>query len=163
VAVEIERKFLVAADPDGADVAARTPIRQGYVAVASDGSELRVRAIGDAFRLTVKSGGLGVRSEHEVEIGAELFDELWALTEGRRLEKERLLIPYDGLTIELDVYGGALRGLRVAEVEFPSVEAAERFRTPPWFGAEVTGDPAYKNQALASRRAPILSSDRGDT
>jgi adenylate cyclase len=160
--VEIERKFLVAADPNGAAVKAREAIRQGYVAVAGDGSELRVRAIDDSRPLTVKSGGSAIRAEHEIEIGAELFDELWPLTEGRRVEKERVLIPYEGTTIELDVYGGVLRGLRVAEVEFASVEAARRFRPPDWFGAEVTGDPLYKNQSLALQRAPVLSSEPGE-
>jgi adenylate cyclase len=148
---EIERKFLVDAVPDGVAVESREPIRQGYLAVAGDGSELRVRAIGDAFRLTVKSGGSEVRSEHEVAIGAALFDELWPLTQGRRIEKERLRIPCGQLVIELDVYGGALTGLHVAEVEFESVEAARAFEPPDWFGREVTGDPAYKNQSLALR------------
>jgi adenylate cyclase len=146
---EIERKFLVDGVPDGVTVESREPIRQGYLAVADDGSELRVRAIGDAFRLTVKSGGGEVRSEHEVAIGAALFDALWPLTGGRRVEKERLRIPHGRLVIELDVYGGALAGLHVAEVEFESVEAAREFEPPDWFGREVTGDPAYKNQSLA--------------
>jgi CHAD domain-containing protein len=55
---------------------------------------------------------------------------------------------------ELDVYRGSLKGLRVVEVEFPSVEASAAFTAPAWFGAEVTTDPAYKNQALAQREAP---------
>jgi len=161
--VEIERKFLVAADPDDAAAVSPEPIRQGYVAVAPDRSELRVRAIGNAFRLTVKSGSGQVRAEHEIDIGAALFDELWALTEGRRIEKERLRIPYGAVTIELDVYGGALAGLRVAEVEFDSAEAAAAFEPPPWFGDDVTDDPAYRNQSLASASSPpIRPTQTGD-
>jgi CYTH domain-containing protein len=158
--MEIERKFLLAGDPDDAAVVSRKAIKQGYIGVTPDESEVRIRAIDESFRLTIKSGAGEVREEHEVEIGAALFEELWPLTEGRRVEKERLCIPYGGLTIELDVYGAALSGLRVAEVEFDSVEDARRFEPPSWFGTEVTGDPAYRNQSLALRdAAPVPSPD----
>ena len=79
----------------------------------------------------------------------------WPLTEGRRLEKTRHVIPAGAdLTIELDVYSGALTGLLVAEVEFGSEEAAGTFEPPAWFGTEVTDDARFKNQQLASVGAP---------
>ena len=56
--------------------------------------------------------------------------------------------------IELDVYTGALEGLRVAEVEFPDDAAADAFEPPAWFGREVTDDARYKNRALARDGAP---------
>ena len=52
--VEIERKFLVERVPDGLD--AGEPIDQGYLAIADDGVEVRVRRRGEATVLTVKSG-----------------------------------------------------------------------------------------------------------
>lgn len=151
---EIERKFLVQAEPGDLAIESRERIAQGYLAVASDGSEVRVRAIGDRFRLTVKSGGGEVRDESEVAISKALFEELWPLTEGRRVTKERLRIPYRGRTIELDIYDGELSGLRVAEVEFGSVEESRDFDPPPWFGPEVTGRGAFKNQTLAREGMP---------
>jgi adenylate cyclase len=56
--------------------------------------------------------------------------------------------------IELDVYGGALEGLLVAEIEFDSEEAAERFEAPDWLDRELTGDERYSNAALAERGLP---------
>jgi adenylate cyclase len=56
-----------------------------------------------------------------------------------------------GLVIELDVYGGALPGLVVAEVEFDSEQASESFVPPPWLGREVTEDAGYKDEALVMR------------
>jgi CYTH domain-containing protein len=50
---------------------------------------------------------------------------------------------------ELDVYDGALDGLRTVEIEFGSLEASERFAPPPWIGHELTGDKRYANQSLA--------------
>jgi CYTH domain-containing protein len=52
------------------------------------------------------------------------------------------------------VYSGALTGLMVAEVEFPSEEAARAFVPPAWFGREVTNDSRYKNRRLATEGLP---------
>lgn len=152
--VEVERKWLVDEAPDLADAPAWT-IHQGYVAVAEDGAELRVRRRDATCLLTVKHGRGLVREETECEIGAALFDALWAQTSGRRVEKVRSRLDLaDGLVAEVDVFGGALAGLVLVEVEFPSEADAARFVTPAWFGREVTDDPAYKNQALALSGPP---------
>ena len=93
--------------------------------------------------------------EEELAIEPERFERLWPLTEGRRIEKTRYEIEADGgLTIELDVYAGALKGLVVAEVEFDSEDAADAFAPPPWLDREVTDDARYKNQRLACEGAP---------
>ncbi len=153
--VEIERKFLVPELPRGLERSPTTRIEQGYIAIASDGTEVRVRRRDGRCVLTVKgSSGLS-RTEEEIEIDAERFARLWPLTEGRRLEKTRHLIPAGAdLNIELDVYSGPLTGLLVAEVEFGSEEAAGTFEPPAWFGTEVTDDARFKNQQLASVGAP---------
>jgi CYTH domain-containing protein len=153
--VEIERKFLVREFPRDRERAGSTRIEQGYIAVAEDGTEVRIRRRDGAAVLTVKGSGGRSRLEEEFEIDADRFGRLWPLTEGRRLEKTRHLIPAGaGLTIELDVYSGALAGLMVAEVEFDSEEAADTFEPPDWFGPEVTDDVRFKNQRLACDGAP---------
>jgi adenylate cyclase len=149
---EIERKFLVLEPPP--NLGAGTPISQGYLPLEGDETELRVRRKGDATVLTVKSGSGLDRGEREVAIPSDVFNTLWPLTEGRRIEKERLELPHGEATIELDRFGGALDGLMVAEVEFDSTDASERFEGPDWFGREVTGDPAYSNRSLAERGRP---------
>jgi CYTH domain-containing protein len=45
-----------------------------------------------------------VREEIEATISKEEFDQLWFQVEHHFLEKTRYNIPYEGLTIELDVY-----------------------------------------------------------
>ena len=150
---EIERKFLVRELPPGLGEHRSEPIAQGYLAIAPDGVEVRIRRRGDATTLTVKSGPAMVRVEEEIPIGPERFAALWPLTEGRRLDKVRHHLPLDaGLTVELDVYAGELDGLVTAEIEFPDEAAARAFSPPPWLGEEVTGDAAYANQRLAVRR-----------
>lgn len=152
--MEVERKWLVADVPALAG-APTWDIRQGYVAVADDGAELRVRQRDDRRLLTVKHGRGLVRGEVEFEIGAPLFDALWAQTAGRRVEKVRSRLALaGGLVAEVDVFAGALAGLVVVEVEFADVAAAAAFVAPSWFGREVTDDPGYKNQALALAGGP---------
>jgi adenylate cyclase len=153
--IEIERKFLVPEAPGDLDRQRSTAIEQGYLAIADDGTEVRIRRRDRSATLTVKSGGGRSRLEEELEIDADRFERLWPLTEGRRIEKTRYEIATDdGLTIELDVYGGALAGLVVAEVEFASEDAAGAFSGPDWLGREVTDDARYKNQRLAREGAP---------
>ncbi|HKG62971.1 MAG TPA: CYTH domain-containing protein [Solirubrobacteraceae bacterium] len=151
--VEIERKFLVTRVPDPLPPGDR--LEQGYLAVAPDGTEVRIRRRAGRSTLTVKSGPAHVRVEEEIEIDDRRFEALWALTEGRRIAKTRHLVPLgDDLTAELDVYAEALDGLLVAEVEFASTEASRAFAPPDWLGAELTGDARYANQSLALHGAP---------
>lgn len=157
---EIERKFLVTT---GIDIEhfthTATHIRQGYIEIGEDGSEDRVRESRDSrgnvtYTRTQKQGKGLVRGEIEEEISATKFAELWDQTEGARVEKTRYVIPYEGVTMEYDVYSGDLRGLKVAEVEFPDEATAEGFVAPDWFGEDVTVDPNYKNQKLAVLGVP---------
>lgn len=154
MAQEIERKFVLDVPPQGLDDHPSVAIEQGYLALDGD-VEVRVRRRGDHAFLTVKSGGGRRRVEQELSIGLEQFGALWPLTDGRRISKRRYLVPGpDGLQFEVDVYGGALDGLVVAEVEFPDDAAADAFSEPEWLGREVTDDPRWKNQALALHGRP---------
>ena len=152
--VEIERKFVPSSPPPDLGRHRSEPIQQGYLAVAEDGVEVRVRRRGEAMLLTVKSGPAQVRVEEEIPIDARRFEALWALTDGRRLSKTRHYVPLDDLVLEVDVYDDALAGLVTVEIEFPSVEASARFAPPDWLGPEVTGDARYANQSLARLSAP---------
>jgi CYTH domain-containing protein len=152
--VEIERKFLVDEVPDLGEHES-VPIEQGYLALAIDGgAEVRLRRRSDEHILTIKGGTGEIRTEEEFEIDRDRFESLWPLTNGRRVTKTRHLIPHGELTIELDVFGGELDGLAIAEVEFPSEQEAARFEPPAWFGREVTADERYLNESLATAGRP---------
>jgi adenylate cyclase len=153
--VEIERKFLVEHSPEHLEVYTSAHIEQGYLALTDDGVEVRIRRYGERAYLTIKSGGEQARLEEEIEVDDRRFRALWPLTEGRRIQKTRYLIPAaGGLRIELDVYHEDLAGLVTAEVEFESPEAAAAFSPPAWLDREVTDDPRYKNKRLATHGAP---------
>jgi adenylate cyclase len=150
--IERERKFLLARLPD--DLGPPTHIRQGYLAV-DDAVEVRVRRTKDGSTVTVKGGAGRDRTEVELPVDGTQVDELWPLTESRRLEKDRHRVPLEGgLTAEVDVYRGHLAGLRTVEVEFGGADQADGFSPPDWFGREVTDDDAYGNALLASAEGP---------
>lgn len=170
---EIERKFLVADLPD-LRLARPEPIRQGYITHPEDSVAVRLRQKGEACFMTVKGQGALKRSEHEVGISRTQFEALWPATEGRRVEKTRWTGPLvqgavgaptglgaadrahashgsiagRGDVYELDVFSGALEGLRLVEVEFSTVAAAEAFVPPAWFGRDVTGERRFSNRGV---------------
>jgi adenylate cyclase len=151
--LEIERKFLP--DQLPADLGDGLPIEQGYLAIADDGVEVRVRRHGGQCTLTVKSGPAHVRVEEEFELDERRFEALWPLTSGRQISKVRHRVDVGAdAPADLDVYEGAHEGLLVAEVEFASVEASDAFSPPDWLGREVTGDRRYANQWLALNGRP---------
>ena len=157
--MEIERKWVLDAPPEGLEQREHERVEQGYVAL-DDHAEVRVRRKGGKHTLTIKSEPGLTRVEEELAIDADRFASLWALTEGRRVVKTRHLVPLGELTVEVDVYEGDLGGLVTAEVEFPSEEASSAFDPPEWLGREVTGDPRYANRALAVN-GPVPSGGSG--
>lgn len=151
---EIERKFLVLRLPADLDRWPRASIRQGYLSAGGEGMEVRLRQQGWRWFLTAKSRGGLVRQERQVELTQGQFDELWPLTEERRVEKTRYRVDWAGHTVELDVYAGRLQGLLVAEVEFASEADSRSFAAPDWLGEEVSDAPRYRNESLALHGAP---------
>lgn len=147
---EIERKFLVRKLPADLANCRHFEISQGYLVSLDDGLQVRLRKSGEQYSLTYKRGLGNVREEREVELTADQFSALWPATEGKRLLKTRYEIPLGDLVVEIDVYGGRHEGLVVAEVEFDDEESATNFQQPEWLGDDVTGDPRYSNQLLAS-------------
>lgn len=157
--IERERKFLP--DPDDPEVTAllsRTDriddrrIVQGYVIAAGDHGELRLRQVengADRTRLlTVKTGRPPAREEVEVQITEAQWTALWPATAGRRIRKTRYLVPALGHTLEIDRFEEPEKGLVLIEIEFSDDRSAVSFVPPPWFGREVTDDPAYQNQNI---------------
>lgn len=155
MAIEIEKKYLITDLPKGT-VEKLTPnnILQGYIAVHEDKTEVRVRKYDDIYWQTIKSPGHLSRQEFEWQITEDQFQQLWPLTSGRNLEKNRFVIPHEDKLIELDVYAGNLEGLIVAEVEFNSMAECESFIAPPWFAKEISGERQFKNFILASEGLP---------
>ena len=104
------------------------------------------------YFLTFKSRGLMSRTESEFPLDKKAYEHLRPKIDGILIQKTRYKIPTDdGYLIELDVFHGDHEGLVMAEVEFPSEEAALDYEGPEWFDDEVTFDSRYQNNNLANR------------
>jgi CYTH domain-containing protein len=162
MAFEIERKFLVR-DLDAVALAAAAvdefEIEQTYL-TGEPGESLRVRrsvrADGAEERTETRKRRVSARTREEREraLGPDEYERLVERRdpERRTIHKRRFKVPLaGGLVCEIDVFGGELAGLVLAEVELPDEDAS--FALPEWLviACEVTDDPAYTNSALARR------------
>ena len=146
--MEIERKFLVRALPDNLS---EYPCRQIEQAYLCTGPVVRIRHLDNEYILTYKSGGMMARQEVELPLTKEAYEHLREKADGTIITKKRYVIPHtDRLTIELDLFEGMLTDFIMAEVEFSSVEEANAFTPPEWFGKDVTFLSDFHNSHLSS-------------
>ena len=146
MAIETERKFLLADERWKASVVKSIKMRQNYL---SYGPTVRVRLAGDQAFVTIKSATKGCsRAEYEYAIppedAAEMLD---TLCKGHEVCKTRHIVIFGGKTWEIDEFEGVNTGLILAEIELAG--DTEVFERPPWLGEEVTGKAEYYNGSLA--------------
>jgi adenylate cyclase len=149
MALEIERKYLVANDKWQDNVIKKSVMKQGYLATVPNAT-VRVRVSGSEARLTIKGRSKGIsRSEYEYPIPLQDAEEILKnhIT-GALVEKVRYKVKCGDHVWDLDVFAGANHGLIMAEVELSSEE--EGFQMPEWAGEEVSSDRRYYNASLAS-------------
>lgn len=145
--MEIEKKYLVPALPENLETYPKKQIAQGYLCTSP---VVRIRKSNEDYYLTYKGEGLMVREEYNLPLTREAYDHLLEKIDGLLIAKTRYLIPlWDGLTAELDVFEGDLAPLKLVEVEFSSIEDAEKFTPPEWFGEDVTNSGKYHNSYLS--------------
>lgn len=149
---EIERKFLVVSEDWRKAATGSALLRQGYLS-SNAKATVRVRSEDDArAMLTLKGAAEGIsRAEYEYEIPIADARELLVMAAPHVIEKRRHLVPYGGLTWEVDVFLGRHEGLVMAEVEL--VDANQAVPMPDWAGAEVTHDDRYNNASLSRAEA----------
>ena len=154
--IEIERKFLVANDEWRQSAVRSVSIRDGLIAAYKD-RKVRVRISGDIATVAIKGPRIGiVRSEFEYEIpivDAERM--LSTMCQDDTLEKQRFFVEDAGATWHVDVYGGILQDVVIAEIELK--QEGQELILPRWIGKEVTGDSFYRK---INMRALALTAHR---
>lgn len=145
--MEIERKYLVKELPGHLEQYPCHKIIQGYL---NTEPVVRVRRQDEEYYLTYKGSGMLAREEYNLPLTAQSFEHLIAKADGNIIAKTRYLIPFqEAYTIELDVFEAPFAPLILAEVEFSSIEEAEQFTPPAWFGEDVTYDGRYHNSNMS--------------
>jgi CYTH domain-containing protein len=150
--VETEQKFLLRALPPRAREGQSMHLLQGYVPGQRLHERLRrVEANGRTEWIrTVKLGSGVQRVEIEEDTTEQIFEQMWPLTAGRRIEKIRYEIEDGGYVWIIDQFLD--RDLVLAEVELPTLGLMPAI--PDWLAPylvrDVTSDPRYVNVNLAS-------------
>lgn len=149
--MEIERKFTVKKLPENLEQYPRFFIEQAYLNI---NPVIRIRRQDEAYYLTYKGKGMMTREEHELALNKESYEHLRTKADGNIIAKIRYRIPCrDGRhTVELDVFEAPFAPLVIAEVEFESEEAANRYEPEEWFLEDVTLEPEYHNSNLSRKQ-----------
>lgn len=155
MAVEIERKFLVADNGwKKHTLVKKIPIEQGYFPTCDNAPIVRIRVTDTQAFMTIKSDHRGMsRKEFEYEIPFADGEKLIKTCEKPTIKKTRHYI-VDNFTQlwEVDIFRGINKGLILAEIELESEK--QPVSIPNWMGKEVTDDDRYRNTALASNKVP---------
>ena len=149
---EIERKFTVKNIPADVDDHQFHLIEQAYLTTEP---AIRVRREDDTYYMTYKGTGDGntalSHEEYNLPLTMETYETLASKADGNVIRKKRVLIPYEGVIIELDIFDEPFKPLVIAEVEFGSVEEADAFCPPDWFDEAVTDNNEYRNAYLSRK------------
>ena len=164
--MEIERKFLLKYIPDNLDSYPHHLIEQAYLCVTP---VVRIRMQDEEYYMTYKGSGMMSREEYNLPLNKEAYDHLLPKADGNVISKKRYLIPLSdeeinpeclsllngtSLTIELDEFAPPFAPLLLAEIEFPTEEAAYAFQMPDWFSEDVTQDVRYHNSYMSRQVFP---------
>ena len=152
--IEIERKFLVATDDWKRFAVRSVHIRDGLIAMYK-GRKVRVRIADDIATIAIKGPRSGLaRAEYEYEIPlADAEQMLSIFCRDDHLEKERFFVQVIGAVWHVDVYGGLLEGVVIAEIELD--RERQKVELPTWIGKEVTGDLSYKKINMIAQRQRV--------
>ncbi|WP_330541070.1 CYTH domain-containing protein [Butyrivibrio sp. X503] len=174
--IEIEKKFTVKELPKELNKYPYHIIEQGYLCV---NPAVRVRREDDKYYMTYKcslpedEGGIG-KTEYNMPLTEESYAHLVEKCDGNIIRKIRHLIPLNedafdkeylsanpqirsaaqsgDIKIELDVFKAPFDGRLLAEVEFPTEEAASAYHPASWFLDDVTGDYRYSNSSMSEEK-----------
>ena len=151
--MEIERKWLFKsiAAPENITILGEYFYKQAYI---STNPEVRIRCRRVAgednftYALCIKSKGTLERIEVQKELTEKEFHELMAignLKEDDFIVKHfyRYVVNRHELTLGAADIGRDTEFF-YGEIEFNSIEEANEFTPPEWFGEEVTGNPDYR-------------------
>ena len=149
MALEIERKFLLADDRWRQQIQRSQRMTQAYL--GGEFASIRLRIAGDSAFLNIKSRSKG-HTRQEFEYPVPLVDAqqmMSTLVLPGAIDKTRHYVEHAGHLWEIDEFYGDNQGLIVAEIELASAD--EPFVKPDWLGPEVTDELRYYNNQLSMR------------
>ncbi len=165
---EIEKKYSIKYLPENVQIQEIRNIEQAYI-YKDINTTIRIRKVNEKnsnndkteYIYTVKTKGdikqnnpVSEKYEIESNITKEEYDNLIRSKICNKILKTRLVIPIqNNLKVEADIYHDYLEELLTAEIEFPNIDDANKFKKPGWLGKELS----YKE--LSNRRLSEMNRD----
>jgi CYTH domain-containing protein len=154
--IELERRFLVRGLPEEIARASHSwDILDRYL----PGTRLRLRRMESSDglqiqrKLTQKYAETGAAAIETTITNLYLTEDEYRTLEGlggHEIRKRRYAFEHNGRRFSVDVFGGRLAGLILAEAEGDSTAALAALALPAFFAEEVTDDPFFTGGALAT-------------
>ena len=145
--MEIERKYIPKTLPENLAQYKHHKIEQAYLNTAP---VVRIRKQDNEYFLTYKGGGMMAREEYNLPLNEKSYNHLLTKADGNIITKTRYYIQiHKCLTAELDIFEGKFTNMTLVEVEFSSIDKANSFNPPEWFGKDVTHDGRFHNSYLS--------------
>ena len=145
--MEIERKYIPKTLPENLAQYKHHKIEQAYL---NTSTVVLIRKQDNEYFLTYKGGGMMAREEYNLPLNEKSYNHLLTKADGNIITKTRYYIPiHNGLTAELDIFEGKFTNMTLVEVEFSSIDKANSFNPPEWFGKDVTHDGRFHNSYLS--------------
>ena len=166
--IEIEKKYKIRMLPEDFASFPFHEIEQGYL---NTNPAIRVRKEDESYYMTYKGQGVMKHTEYNLPLDEISYRHLLKKADGNIIRKKRYLIPLNAdaytikylqenpllaekiksreIVIELDVFQTPFDRIIIAEVEFPTEEAAMQYQPADWFLEDVTADKTYSNSYLS--------------
>lgn len=154
--IELEKTYLAKSLPEDIKDAPMKDLLDIYLPQHSHHPTLRIRKRGDKYEITkkapVKEGDASIQHEYTTPLTEEEFNELERNIKGKRIHKHRYLYPYQGKTLEIDVFQDDLAGLAVVDMEFENEADKDAFVMPDFCLADVTQEDFIAGGMLAGKK-----------
>lgn len=140
--MEYKRKFLINQDIDVSKYKKKY-IEQGFI--NNDG--LSIKALDNKrFYLIKKTNDFKTK----MEIEKVLYNRMITSFSINIISKNRYYISLNNNTAKYDVYEKELKGLKIVTIDFKTYNEFLNFKTPDWFGEEISKSSLYQNYNLAN-------------
>ena len=152
--VEYEKTYLAREIPAEVNGVDGVVLHDIMVPDTSRHPHLRLRHKGDKFTITKKvqlrEGDSTEMSEETIPLEREEFEALEKCST-KQILKKRYEVVIDGYAAEVDIFGGALKGLVLIDFEFASKEEKDNFIPPTVCLADVSQEESTAGGYLAGK------------
>jgi CYTH domain-containing protein len=154
IELELEKTYLAKSLPPDLESYPHKEVIDRYVPVAAAHPILRLRKKGDSYEMTKKEpaneGDASEQTEHTIKLSPDEYG-VYASVPAKEVRKVRYDYPYKGLNAEIAVFGGALKGLVLVDVEFKGVKDKAAFAMPEFCLADVTQEDIFAGGMLCGK------------